>query len=135
MNAGLAQQWLDRATEDHAVAQLVCRERHASHACFLAQQCIEKALKAYLLARINAYPRAHKLVDLLSECEKLQREFSQFRDACIIVDQYYIPTRYPNGIPGSLAAGLPGNQEAAEAIDAADQILIFVAKQLRKAGG
>ncbi len=130
MNSGLAQQWLDRAGEDLAVAQLVCREGHASHACFLAQQCIEKALKAYLLARTNTYPRAHQLVDLLAECEKLQREFGQFRDACAVVDQYYIPTRYPNGIPGSLAAGLPGDQEAAEAIEAADRILTFVTRHL-----
>jgi HEPN domain-containing protein len=130
MNAGLARQWLDRATEDLAVAQLVRNERHASHACFLAQQRIEKALKAYLLSRTNAYPRAHRLVDLLAECEKLQREFTQFRDVCIVIDQCYIPTRYPNGIPGSLAAGLPVDQEAAEAIDAADRISNFVAREL-----
>lgn len=135
MNAGLAQQWLDRATEDLAVARLVHKERHASHACFLAQQCIEKSLKAYFLSRTNAYPRAHRLVDLLAECEKPQHEFVQFRDACIVVDQYYIPTRYPNGIPGSLAAGLPGDQEATEAIDAADQILSFVTRQLHQARG
>jgi len=93
MNAGLAQQWLDRATEDLAVARLVRKEHHASHACFLAQPCIEKALKAHLLARTDTYPRAHRLVDLLVECEKLRREFARFRDACLIVDQYYIPTR------------------------------------------
>ncbi len=44
---------------------------------------------------------------LLAECERPQREFAQFRAACIVVDQYYIPARYPYGIPGSFAAGLP----------------------------
>lgn len=131
MNAGLTQAWIDRATEDLAVARLVREEGHASHACFLAQQCMEKALKAYLLAKTNTYPRAHKLIDLLAECEKLNDEFARFRDLCIVVDQYYIPTRYPNGVPGSLAGGLPGEQEAAEAVAAADEVLNFVAMRMK----
>ena len=131
MNAGLTQQWLDRASEDLVVARLVHMEGHASHACFLAQQCMEKALKAYLLAKTNTYPRAHKLVDLLAQCEKQLHEFAQFRETCILVDQYYIPTRYPNGVPGSIAEGLPGDREADEAIEAADNVLRFVSMQLR----
>jgi HEPN domain-containing protein len=129
MSASLAQQWLDRASEDLTVARLVLKEGHASHACFLAQQCIEKSLKAFLIAKKNQYPRAHKLVDLLSECEGLAREFVQFRDHCLIADQYHIPTRYPNGVPGGLPGALPGNLEAKEAITAADAILSLVIRQ------
>jgi HEPN domain-containing protein len=131
MSANPAQAWLDRAAEDLEVAQLVLKEGHASHACFLAQPSIEKALKAYLLSRTHARPRTHKLVDLLAECKALDQRFVQFRDACLIVDQYYIPTRYPNGIPGGLPDGLPGVQEAAEALAAAGNILSFVAPQLK----
>jgi HEPN domain-containing protein len=131
MSASLPQQWLDRASEDLTVARLVLKEGHASHACFLAQQCIEKSLKAYLLARTNQYPRAHKLVDLLAECESLQNGFVQFRDSCIVVDQYYIPTRYSDGIPGGLANGLPNTGEAQEALSSAENILKFVLIQLQ----
>ncbi len=88
---------------------------------------MEKSLKAYFLAKTDTYPRAHKLLDLLAECEKQDREFTQFRDVCVVVDQYYIPTRYPNGVPGSLAAGLLGDQEAAEAVAAAERLLRFAA--------
>lgn len=130
MSVSLPQQWLDRASEDLTVARLVLREGHASHACFLAQQCIEKSLKAYLLAKTDRYPRAHKLVDLLVECEGSQATFSQFRDNCIVVDQYYIPTRYPNGIPGGLPNGLPGILEAQEALTLAESILQFIVLKL-----
>lgn len=130
MKADLVQQWLDRADEDLAVARLVLREGHSSHACFLAQQCIEKSLKAYLLARKNNYPRAHKLVDLLAECIVLSPDYSRFREDCIVIDQYYVPTRYPNGIPGSLPGGFPGKQEAGEAIASAQCILDFTRLQL-----
>ncbi len=133
MKESLPQQWLDRADEDLTVARLVFREHHFSHACFLAQQCIEKTLKAFLLARKNSYPRAHKLVDLLSECVAIVPELSGFRDDCLVIDQYYVPTRYPNGVPGSLPGGLPTNKEAAEAIASAGNILSVILRQLGSA--
>jgi HEPN domain-containing protein len=43
--------WLAKAAEDLAVAQLVLPENHLAHVCFLSQQCIEKALKSYLINR------------------------------------------------------------------------------------
>ncbi len=130
MNASLPQQWFDRAREDLQVARLVFQEEHFAHTCFLAQQSIEKTLKAYLLAKTNAYPRVHKLADLLTACEALDSTFAAYRADCIVVDQYYIPTRYPDGVPGGLANGLPGETEAREALNAADRILQFVATQL-----
>ena len=88
MSASLPGRWLDRAAEDLKVAGLVLRERHYAHACFLAQQATEKAMKAFLLVRSNAYPRTRKLVDLLGECEALENSFSQFLPQCAVPDQY-----------------------------------------------
>jgi HEPN domain-containing protein len=51
MRTNLVQQWPDRAAEDLTVARLVLTEKHSSYMCFSAQQCIEKSLKAYLLAK------------------------------------------------------------------------------------
>jgi len=132
MSAILPKQWLDRAAEDLIVARLVFKEAHTAHACFLSQQCIEKSLKAYLLVVTNTYPRTHKLVDLLGICQSVEPTFSQFLPDCIIVDQYYIPTRYPDGIPGGLPDGIPGKSEAVESIEAADKILQFVLRLIEK---
>lgn len=96
----------------------------------LPQQCIEKALKGYLLAKSNAYPRTHKLVDLLSECLLLDSAFSQFESACIRIDEYYLPTRYPDSIPGSGSQGSPSQTKAEAAITAAEEILSFVKDHL-----
>ena len=130
MSDTLPKQWLDIATEDLIVARLVFEEEHLAHACFLSQQCIEKALKAYLIAKANTYPRTHNLVILLNQCEALELAFSQFEPECTVVDQYYVPTRYPDGIPGGLPTGLPTEQQAQRAITAAETILQFVAAQL-----
>lgn len=49
---------------------------------------------------------------------------------CATVDQYYVPTRYPDGIPGGLPGGMPGKTEAQETITAAEKILRFISTQL-----
>jgi HEPN domain-containing protein len=121
MSVNLPQQWLDKAAEDLVVAQLVLVENHLAHVCFLSQQCIEKAFKAYLIAKINQYPRTHKLVDLLQQCIGIDSNFSPFLADCISVDQYYIPTRYPDGTPGGLPSGLPTMAQAQKAVTAASQ--------------
>jgi HEPN domain-containing protein len=130
MSASLPSQWLEKATEDLIVARLVFNEGYMAHVCFLAQQCIEKSLKAYLLGNSNTYPRTHKLVDLLGQCENLEPTFAQFQSGCIVVDQYYIPARYPNGVPGELPGGTPGQTEAQESLDTAERILQFVTTRL-----
>jgi len=129
MSANPPQQWFDKAAEDLIVARLVFKESHTAHTCFLAHQCIEKTLKAYLLFAANTYPRTHKLVDLLGLCQGEEPDLSEFLTYCTIVDQYYIPTRYPDGIPGGLPDGIPGEAEAKESIEAADAILQFVSKR------
>ena len=130
MSANLPKRWLEKATEDLIVARLVQQEGHTAHTCFLSQQCIEKSLKAYLLARTDDYPRAHKLVDLLDRCAALEPGFAQFYDDCARVDQYYIPTRYPDGIPGSTPDGMPSTAQATQAVASADQVLQFVTQRL-----
>ena len=130
MSSNLSRQWLDRATEDLTVARLVLKEQHPAHACLHSQQCVEKSLKAYLLARLNTYPHTHKLVDLLAQCQGVESAFGRFLNSCIIIDQYYIPTRYPDGIPGGAPSGVPTETEAKEAITAAKEILQFVTAQL-----
>lgn len=129
MSVNLPKQWLDKAAEDLAVARLVLKEGHTAHACFLSQQCME-SLKAYLIAKTNTYPRVHNLVDLLSDCRQIDPTFSQFYSRCAVVDQYYIPTRYPGGIAGGLPGGTPDTTQAEEALTGADTILQFVTEQL-----
>ncbi len=135
MSANLPQQWLDKASEDLVVARLVFQENHLAHTCFLSQQSVEKALKAYLIAETNQYPRTHKLVDLLQKCLAIESGFSQFLAACVSVDQYYIPTRYPDGTPGGLTSGLPSAEQSQKAMKVADEILQYVVKCLPPAEG
>lgn len=57
--------WLQKAEEDLRVAEALPDDPLLTGGvAFHAQQCIEKALKAVLLARAGACPRVHDLVRL-----------------------------------------------------------------------
>ena len=65
------EQWLARAEEDLAFAQIGFREKYFSHACFLSPQVVEKSLKGFLLAKGRTYPRLHKVIELAKLCVEL----------------------------------------------------------------
>jgi HEPN domain-containing protein len=95
-----AERWLQTAEEDLRAAQLLRGSNMFAHACFLAQQSGEKSLKAmwYLL---DQDPWGHSI-------QRLAREFPEpgfisdtqdWLQRAAILDRFYIPTRYPNGLP------------------------------------
>lgn len=116
MNDELIQAWLDRAADDLAVGRLALKEGYAAHSCFLAHQAFEKSLKAFLMKRRAGHPRTHKLVDLVTECATFDEALTALLDGAIVLDQYYIPTRYPDATPGTLAEGLPSEKQAKQAL-------------------
>lgn len=126
MSSNLPEKWLERASEDLKMAQLALKEGIFNQTCFHAQQCIEKSFKGYLTLKSNTYPRTHQLNDLRKQCQLLDMAFAQFHAACITIDQYYIPTRYPDAVPGSKPFGLPDQTEAKEALNIAKIVLKFV---------
>lgn len=128
MSVNQPQQWLDKATEDLSVARLVLTQRYYSHTCFLSQQSVEKALKAFLLKRTNTYPRVHKLADLLTQCIALDKTFAPLVSSCVTLDQFYIPTRYPDSLPDQSPSSLPGEAEAKESLTVAEDVLAFVTR-------
>lgn len=111
------ERWLTFARQDMQMAELALKEKIYNQVCFHSLQCVEKILKGLLANQGKTPPRTHSIVDLLGllppDClEDLREELGQ-------MDIYYIPTRYPDALPGSLAEGLPGKEEAEEAITTA----------------
>ena len=94
-----AERWLRQAESDLAFAELGVREGFPAQACFTSQQAAEKALKAVLYLRGERFVPGHSLVDLLERAATSPEALLHLRDSARQLDQYYIPTRYPNGLP------------------------------------
>ncbi len=113
--------WLVFAREDLQVAEIVLDEELYNQVCFHAQQCVEKALKGALARQGHVPPRTHSITDLLSLFPP--DWLADLRDDLIMMDDLYIPTRYPDALPGMLPDALPGRAEAEEALALARAVL------------
>jgi HEPN domain-containing protein len=115
--------WLHFAAEDSQVAELTLEAGIYNQTCFHAQQCVEKALKAWLAYHGHAPPRVHQIGLLLKLCPRPLPFPAKLEASILTLDRFYIPTRYPDALPGTLPEGLPTQKDAEEALDLAQQVL------------
>lgn len=127
-----AERWLAQAESDLAFAELGAREGFFAQACFVCQQAAEKALKALHYARGARLVFGHSLVELLDPLLGEHPALGGLREAAQQLDQYYVPTRYPNGLPGGVPAEVFTSKQAIEAVAYARE---FVAQVRRAVGG
>jgi HEPN domain-containing protein len=120
MNAA-SERWLTFAREDIRMAELAMAEGLYNQVCFHCQQCAEKAVKGLLAHQQQVPPRTHQLGDLLGLLEP--NPLTSIASEVQLLDRFYIPTRYPEALPGALPEGLPDVDDAAEALAVVRQVL------------
>lgn len=92
--------WLDRACSDLIAAELLLSDEDTlDEAAFHCQQCIEKALKGYILFRTHSHVDGHNLTWLCRQAIKQDPRFSEWLFESAILNRFYIETRYPSDIP------------------------------------
>lgn len=92
--------WIDRAYEDLEAVQLLLKNDSTLNAAsFHCQQCIEKALKGYILYKTQNHVDGHNLTWLCRQAVKVDSRFEQWLDESAELNRYYIETRYPSDIP------------------------------------
>lgn len=99
------------------MAQYALTDEIFNQVCFHSQQAVEKSLKACLMQRDNATPRTHSIADLLRLLSV--QWLGNTGTRLYTMDNYYIPTRYPDAPPGSLPDGMQDRSDAQEALDLA----------------
>lgn len=98
-----AKRWYDQAWNDWEFIRWLSQEdRFYDKGCFLAQQAAEKFLKACLYACGERFVPIHSTFDLAAKLTEFSPEFKKIVDAARRLDRFYIPTRYPNGLPGGV---------------------------------
>ncbi|HXZ45037.1 MAG TPA: HEPN domain-containing protein [archaeon] len=132
--SGEAHRWYDEATSDVAFARVGLREGFYSKVCFLCQQAGEKALKALAYGDGERFVPGHSLQDLLVRLLPRHPSVEPLRDSCRVLDQYYVPTRYPNALPGGVPYRSYTEEQARQAISGCEQVMAAVHDELRRAG-
>lgn len=93
----LLQDWLEKAEGDLASAALLVKHPEIDAlqvVCFLAQQCIEKYLKANLVRLGSEFPFTHDLVVLMAAIPEASRPSLTGAEA-VTITRYAVTHRYP----------------------------------------
>ena len=131
-----AERWFHQASYDLKAAQWNVEGEFYDTACFLAQQCGEKALKSlmYYAGFRKAALMTHSLVDMIQQSARQIEGIKDLVEDARSLDLHYIPSRYPNGLPSGYPHQFYGRDTAEKAIAAAQKILSAVAAYFRSRG-
>jgi len=130
-----ARRWLAQARSEIAFARVGQREGFHAQACFHCQQSAEMALKALHYLGGARLVIGHSLVELLASLTDAHPGLAALRGAAARLDQLYIPTRYPNGLPGGVPADVFSSEQAGEAIEQAARVIDAAAALIPSAAG
>jgi len=118
-----AQRWFHQAQADLTVVRTLRSGGHYAAACFYAQQAAEKALEAMLFSQGNRVVWGHSVRELVRQGARHEAKLAEVAEEAALLDQFYIPTRYPNGLPSPAipsetytVAHAEAAQEAAERV-------------------
>jgi HEPN domain-containing protein len=132
-----AMRWLRTGEDDLDAATVLKKNGKFPHACFHAQQAGEKAVKA-VWYRADADPWGHSVRKLIEDLENvdmnLYDRLKGLLRAGTILDRFYIPTRYPNGLPELTPGEAYLEEDAEQCILQAAEILAAVKTLLRGEG-
>ena len=125
--------WFTQAEEDLKAAKDSLKSGHYNWACFQAQQSAEKTLKFFLYSHGYTSIITHSIKELVRECKKIEKGFSEVESYARHLDMFYIPTRYPNGLAGELApAEFYEMEDAEQCISYAELISESVKRSSRR---
>jgi HEPN domain-containing protein len=128
-----AWRWLRTAQDDIEAAQLLLAGGKHAQACFLCQQAAEKAVKAVFYAH-GVETWGHSVKKLIGDVAAVAPDagaaLAGHANGAAVLDRFYIPARYPNGLPDLTPAEAHSAEDAESAIRTATVITNLVATHL-----
>ena len=91
-------EWISKAEQDCHTAETMARKRKKPApdvVGFHSQQCIEKYLKAYLVAKRMEFPKTHDLIKLLEIAIVKEPLMDIYRPDLRILNPFSVQFRYP----------------------------------------
>jgi HEPN domain-containing protein len=121
--------WFRQAERDLEQAKDSQAAGRHEWACFAAHQAAEKAVKAlHLVQRQEAW--GHVVARLLRELPENLDVPEELIAMAQVLDNFYIPTRYPNGHPSGSPFDHYGVLQSQQAVKYAGEIIKFVRDQM-----
>ncbi len=126
--------WFTQAKDEFLDSDNLRKRERFYLALFHFQQAAVKAVKAFLYLKVKSIEvfYTHSINDLLNVAIEIDIEFKEI-ESVKKLDQYYIPTRYPNGLPGGIPSRyFDDSKEAKDAMLLAKKLIDLVEKKLKQ---
>lgn len=94
----LTREWVEKAEQDWGSLQREIRARKNPNydaACFFAQQCVEKYIKARLVEANIYFKKVHDLSYLLGLVERIEPLWTSYEEEMRLLTDYAVEFRYP----------------------------------------
>lgn len=130
-----ALRWFTQAKDEFSDADELRKRGRFYLALFHFQQAAEKAFKAFLYIKVKSIEvfYTHSIDDLAEMALEIDPDFKEVMQAKKL-DKYYIPTRYPNGLPGGIPSRFFDDpKEAEEAMLLAKKVIELVERKIKAA--
>jgi HEPN domain-containing protein len=125
-NRDEAKRWLETRRSDLETARILLSSKRYAHSCFHARQAGEKCVKA-LWYLADSDPWEHSIRRLIEEIpdadSETYKDLVKLTEAGAKLDRYYIPTRYPNGLPELTPDQAYFEEDAREALGLAGNLI------------
>jgi HEPN domain-containing protein len=128
-----ARRWLDTTLQDIEAARSLMAAGKFSHSCFFSQQAAEKAMKS-LWYFLGEDPWGHSIQKLIAELPdpRAHERMGPLLEAGALLDRYYIPTRYPNGLPDLTPGQVYFRRDADVCLESSHRLLSAVSEMVGK---
>ena len=122
-----APRWIAQARDDlQFVRRILEEDNFYDKGCFMAQQSAEKALKACLYNDGERTVLGHSVAELVNRVSARHSSFKSLEKEARLLDRFYIPTRYPNGLPGGIPFETFVLEDLEQAVSMAEKIISAV---------
>jgi HEPN domain-containing protein/predicted nucleotidyltransferase len=122
-----ARRWLAQAEHNLIMTRSLLDNGFWAGTCFQAEQTAQLVLKAYLFLQGRRFVNVHSIPTLAQECSQYDAAFLPIIEHGVVLDRYYLSTRYPDTLP---APAIPyqsfTEQEAQQALGYVTEMVTLV---------
>ena len=130
-----SRRWYLQAKDDFKFVQWVLKEGvFFDKGCFISQQAGEKVIKACLYATGKRRVFGHSMLEMIAELMGIDKVFEKIIEKGKRLDRFYIPTRYPNGLPGGSPFQLYSLSDLESAVEDLSEVFVIAEKFLKNEG-
>jgi len=126
----VVEDWVRLAEDEYSDALILYENGRYKGACYHAQQCVERSLKALILESGGEFKRIHDIVKLIEIAGTYGWEVNISIDDAVFLNSIY-KGRYP-AEEGLLPFGEPTMEDAKRAVDQAEKVITLLRKVLKK---